>query len=110
MERFVKGDIVVLPFPFSDLSATKKRPALIVANLVGDDFIVVQVTSVQRFDDYSLKLIKNDFEIGGLPQESMIRPNRLFTLDKSLVSYKIGTLNKSKIKDVEAVLLKILIA
>jgi len=41
MEEFVKGDIVVLPFPFTDLSATKKRPALIIATLQGDDLIVL---------------------------------------------------------------------
>ena len=40
MEELVKGDVVVLPFPFSDLSASKKRPALVVATLRGDDIIL----------------------------------------------------------------------
>lgn len=40
MEEFVKGDVVVLPFPFSNLSRSKKRPALVVANLQGDDLIL----------------------------------------------------------------------
>ncbi|MDR3570016.1 MAG: hypothetical protein P4L43_18490 [Syntrophobacteraceae bacterium] len=39
MGRFVKGDIVVIPFPYSDLSASKKRPALVVASLDGYDVI-----------------------------------------------------------------------
>jgi mRNA interferase MazF len=45
MEKFVKGDIVVIPFPFSDLSGSKKRPALVLANLQGDDIILCQITS-----------------------------------------------------------------
>ena len=54
MERFVKGDVVVIPFPFSDLSASKKRPALVLASLEGDDLILCQITSEARFDKYSI--------------------------------------------------------
>ncbi|MEO6392195.1 MAG: type II toxin-antitoxin system PemK/MazF family toxin, partial [Pyrinomonadaceae bacterium] len=39
MGRFVKGDVVVTPFPFSDLSGDKRRPALVIANLNGDDLV-----------------------------------------------------------------------
>jgi len=45
MGEFVKGDVVVLPFPFTDLSDRKKRPAFVVADLSGDDIIVCQITS-----------------------------------------------------------------
>ncbi|MFI5273274.1 MAG: hypothetical protein ACHQ4H_09625 [Ktedonobacterales bacterium] len=45
MGRFVRGDVVVIPFPFSDLTATKRRPALVVADLPGDDVILRQITS-----------------------------------------------------------------
>jgi len=48
MERFVKGDIVVLPFPFSDLTISKNRPCLVVAALKGDDLILCQITSQSR--------------------------------------------------------------
>jgi mRNA interferase MazF len=51
MEKFVKGDIVVIPFPFSDLSGSKKRPALVLANLQGDDIILCQITSQQIKDN-----------------------------------------------------------
>jgi hypothetical protein len=43
--RFVKGDVVVVPFPFSDLAQAKRRPALVVAELEGDDRILCQITS-----------------------------------------------------------------
>lgn len=45
MGAFVKGDVVVVPFPFSDLSAAKRRPALVVAALSGNDVILCQITS-----------------------------------------------------------------
>jgi glycosyltransferase involved in cell wall biosynthesis len=54
--RFVKGDVVVLPFPFSDLTANKKRPALVVANLSGDDIIVCLITSQNAKDNYAISL------------------------------------------------------
>jgi mRNA interferase MazF len=107
MEEFVKGDIVVLPFPFSDLSKSKKRPALIVANLQGDDVILSQITSEARIDDHSIALINDDFKQGSLNLTSIIRPNRLFTADKSIILYKAGSLKESKIKEVEKELIKI---
>ena len=47
--------IVIMPFPFSDLSSTKKRPALIVANLHGDDVILCQITSKKVNDNLSCR-------------------------------------------------------
>ena len=107
MEEFVKGDVVVLPFPFSDLSKSKKRPALVVASLQGDDIILCQITSETRIDDYSIVLSNSDFENGNLNLTSMLRPNRLFTADKSIILYKIGSIKESKIKDIEKEIVKI---
>ena len=99
MERFVKGDVVVIPFPFSDLSASKKRPALVLASLEGDDLILCQITSEARFDKYSIELKNTEFKQGKLNIKSMIRPNRLFTADRSLIQYKVGSLKNEKLKE-----------
>jgi mRNA interferase MazF len=107
MERFVKGDVVVLEFPFSDLTKTKKRPALVVVNLKGDDLILVQITSIKQRDEYSINLDFKDLDKGKLNISSSIRPNRLFTADKSIIEYILGSLNKRKIKEVEDELVKI---
>lgn len=107
MERFVKGDVVVIPFPFSDLSASKKRPALVVANLDGNDVILCQITSVARNDRFSIPLNRSDFSVGKLKVESRIRPNRLFTADRSIVEYKAGTLTDEKVKVIEQTLVDI---
>ena len=92
MAKFVKGDVVVVPFPFSDLSQSKKRPALVIASLLGNDLILCQITSKARIDGYSIVLANEDFRQGSLNLTSMIRPNKLFTADKSIVLYKIGTI------------------
>jgi len=101
MERFVKGDVVVTPFPFSDLKSLIKRPALVVANLKGEDIILCQITSKDHPDPYQITLNKNDFSNGGLNIDSFIKPSILFTLRNSIVSYKAGKINKNKIKEVE---------
>jgi len=101
MEKFVKGDVVVLPFPFSDLSTSKKRPALVVATLKGDDIILCQITSQSKNDEDAISLKINDFHKGSLNINSWIRPTRLFTADISIIKYKVGRLKELKIKEVE---------
>jgi mRNA interferase MazF len=101
MERFVKGDVVVMPFPFSDLSSLIKRPALVVANLQGEDIILCEITSKERIYSENIKLSKKDFKKGNLKVESFIRPERLFTLRKSIILYKTAVINQKKIKEVE---------
>jgi len=108
MGAFVKGDVVVAPFPFSDLSATKKRPALVVATLTGDDVILCQVTSQAVADTYAVPLADHDFTNGGLRQPSNIRPNRLFTAENSIILYRAGTISGAKIQEVVAKLVQIL--
>jgi mRNA interferase MazF len=100
MGRFVKGDVVVVPFPFSDLSISKRRPALVLADLAGDDLILCQITSQSVRDTYSIELLDSDFNTGSLHKPSNIRPNRLFTADRHIVLYKTGSLKNEKIAGV----------
>lgn len=85
MAKFVKGDIVVIPFPFSDLSQAKRRPALVLAVLQGNDLILCQITSKSVQDNYSIPFDQNDFASGSLNQKSNIRPNKLFTADSQII-------------------------
>ena len=64
MAKLIKGDVVVLPFPFTDLTASKKRPAVILADIKGSDYIMLQVTSKNVKDSYAIPLSENDFQIG----------------------------------------------
>ena len=104
MERLVKGDIVVMHFPFSDLTGSKKRPAIVIATPLGNDPMLCQITSKQTKDAYSIPLMEKEFKSGSLNQDSNIRPNKIFTADTSIISYKIGKLKPGKTtKVVEAV-------
>jgi mRNA interferase MazF len=108
MAGFVKGDVVVIPFPFSDLSAAKRRPALVLAALTGDDIIVCQITSRAISDGYEIPLAAGDFTSGGLRHDSNARPNRLFTADSNIVLYRAGTLTGAKVAEVIARVIQIL--
>jgi len=100
MGKFVKGEIVVVPFPFSDLSAAKRRPALVLVDLPGDDLILCQITSQNVRDNMAIAFDTTDLMIGALNATSNIRPNRIFTADEHIVLYSIGTLKVDKLKDV----------
>ena len=97
MGKFVKGDVVVIPFPFSDLSQSKRRPALVVAPLEGNDAILCQITSKAIKDKYAISIDEADFESGGLRQAGNIRPNRLFTADNHIILYRVGVIKKDKL-------------
>jgi len=106
--RFVKGDVVVIPFPFSDLSQSKRRPALVIAPLQGDDVILCQLTSRTIGDNYAISVDDKDFVSGNLKQSGNIRPNRLFTADTHIILYRIGTIKREKLAEVVDTLVRII--
>ena len=108
MARFVKGDVVVLPFPFSDLSQSKRRPALVITELIGNDIILCQITSQKISDRYAILLEKDDFREGYLRVISNVRPNRIFTADSNIILYKVGRLKEEKTLEVIEKIIKIL--
>ena len=107
MERFVKGDVVVLPFPYTDFSGSKKRPAVVIATLKGNNVILAQITTNQRNDEDLISLTKKDFSSGSLSSDSFIIPSLIFTADNSKINYKAGQLTPNKIKQVEKQLCEI---
>jgi len=106
--RFVKGDVVVVPFPFSDLTATKRRPALVLAGLEGDDVVLCQITTQTSADSYSIPIGSADFIDGGLKHPSNVRPSRLITIDSNIVLYRAGQLSAERVNEVVAKAVEIL--
>jgi mRNA interferase MazF len=106
--KFIKGDVVVIPFPFSDLSQSKRRPALIIASLAGDDAILCQITSKTIQDIYAISIDDSDFDAGSLKQSGNIRPNRLFTADSHIILYRAGHIKNDKLNQVIEKLVEII--
>lgn len=100
MGKPIVGEVVVLPFPQTNLQSGKRRPALVVANLTGDDLILCQITSRSHSDGYSVPLAVSDFAGGRLAVDSFVRPNRLFTVEQSVILYAAGKVKDSKLGEV----------
>lgn len=99
------GDVIVIPFPFSDATKKKNRPALVIKKLDGDDLIACAITSKANKDKDGITIEKKDFKYGSLPIETCdIRPSILFTASQKIIDKKLGYLKPEKF---EEVLLKI---
>ena len=90
---YSRGDIVTIPVPFTDLSATKKRPVLVISNDVYNstyqDMIVAAVTS--NLVQPGIPITQNEMKHGQLPKPSIIRCDKIYTLDQSIVVKSIGS-------------------
>lgn len=98
---YSQREIVLVPFPYSDLSSAKKRPVLIVSNnrynaKYGDVVVVVISSVVRQNDEYSIELLEHDLEYGILPEQSTIKVHKLFTIDKNRIIKKFSLLKKEK--------------
>ena len=102
MGKPVIGEVVVIPFPQTDLQVGKRRPALVVADLTGDDLILCQITTQSHYDSYSVSLTGGDFEHGRLQVNSFIRSNRLFTIDQVVIAYTAAKVKASKLDEVRS--------
>ena len=87
------GSVVLVPFPFSDLSQSKLRPAVVLANAGHGDWILCQVTSRPYADTKSVKLTNSDFKKGSLRVVSYARPGKLFTANQELRVFEVGVLH-----------------
>ncbi len=92
------SEIVLLPFLFTDLSSHKKRPFLILtAANAQADFLAVQITS-QPGHANAIALHNEDFILGSLPKASYVRPDKIVTLNQSLIVQRIGKLSDTASK------------
>jgi len=109
MVRPLKGDVVVVPFPFSGASGDKVRPAMVITSLLGDDVILCMITSQRRPEDrYSIPITSNDFADGGLKHDSFVRPNRLFTGNSQKIERKVGKLKPEFVEKVITAIVQII--
>lgn len=102
------GDVVVLPFPFSDLSENKVRPAVVLARANRNDWILCQITSNPYGDAQAIVIAQTDFESGMLRLQSYARPAKLFTANEGLILSVEGTLKPEKLGEIREAIIKIL--
>ncbi len=100
-----KGDIVLIPFPFTDLSGTKNRPALILAKGEVDITVSFITTQLKWQEDFDLKIEPS--QINRLKRTSLIRLSKLATIDKDLVIGKLGSLSQDELTVVDKNLIRI---
>lgn len=103
LASFQRGDIIVLPFPFSNATGSKRRPALVLAELPyfgGMDYLVCMITSQNSRDPHSIEIQPADLSLGQLAVQSSIRPLYLFAAESNTIVARIGRLKSAKISSV----------
>src|SRR5262245_33782038 len=92
MGDIIVGDVVVVSFPFSDLSGHKLRPALMLAKAEFNNLILCQITSKPYSSKTAIKIGASDFKSGQLPVVSYVRPDKLFTAEPAIMRRVAGSL------------------
>jgi mRNA interferase MazF len=93
-----RGDVVLVPFPFTDLSTTKQRPAIVLSSeryhRATEDCLVAAITSVHplTLSPGDVPLSEDDQAAGGLPKPSVVKLGKLITLDRRLIRRTLGRL------------------
>lgn len=102
------GELVLVPFPFSDLSQTKLRPAICLADAARGDWVLCQITSRPYGDPVAERLDNTDFASGGLLVTSYARPGKLFTANAALMVRSVGRLNDAALQRVIHAVIRLL--
>jgi mRNA interferase MazF len=101
--RYRRGDIVLVSFPFTDLTSSKRRPALVISpngfNDHGEDLVLVAITS-QEPDDRAVAIGPGDCVEGTLPKPSYVKVTKVFTMHSTLVLKRICVLRQEKLAEV----------
>ncbi len=112
MTTYKFGDVVLVPFPFTNQSTTKKRPAIIISsedyNRCKPDLILIAVTSNAKTDLQFGEVFIDEWSAAGLIKPSIIKPI-ITTAENSLVIKMLGTLRPLDLQALENILCQIII-
>ncbi len=108
MGTLAAGQVVIVHFPFSDLTASKLRPAVVLAEAGRGDWILCQITSKSYGDEKAITLDTPDFARGSLRLTSYVRPGKLFTAHSSLVANQVGELQPKKFSAIRDAVVKMI--
>lgn len=104
--QIMQKDIVILPFPFTDIDGYKVRPAIVVSNeffnKTREDRIMVPLTSVIKEDEFSITISQKDLANGELLKQSRARADRLFCIGKERIITKVGSIANKPFEEIKA--------
>jgi mRNA interferase MazF len=113
MTLYKHGDVVLIPFPFTNLSTTKQRPALVISsnwyNQTSGDVILVAITShiPPRLTEDEYLLSPAEQKEAGLPKTSLIKTGKIITLDQRLIRKSLGNLSAKSMSQITKYLKKV---
>lgn len=105
MTHYKQGDIILIPFPFTNLSTLKQRPAFIISsdsyNKIHNDIIICAITShiPETIEPFDYKMSADDIKHAGLPKTSLIKLDKIVTIDKRLARKRLGYVPAPTIKE-----------
>ena len=109
---YKQGEIVIVPFPFSNLSSIKQRPVLILSknedNNLNEDIITCGITSNIRNSKYSVLIENKDLLEGDIPKPSRIKVDKLFTISQNIIKKKVGRIKKEIFEKVKSEFIKLM--
>lgn len=100
------GDLVLIPFPYTDQTGQKKRPALTLTpswyNNDHEDALFAYVTSVAQRDrdPYSIPLVETDLETGRLVRRSWVRTDKIFTLEQQIILKTVARISRASMDQI----------
>lgn len=105
--RLSRGDAVLIPVPFTDLSSRKRRPVLVLSAHRGD-FICAAITSNIGVSKFSVVLTDKSMSSGKLPTASEVLCNKIYTLNESIVVKKFGKVKTEVVEETVGKLIELL--
>mgnify|MGYP001575730716 CR=1 FL=1 len=114
MTDYETGEVILIPFPFTDLSTVKQRPAIILSssrfNRERNDVIIAAITShmveAGSWDEY--RLTPKEQRAAGLPKPSTVKLGKIVTLDRTLIKRRLGHLSLISMRRIFRVLAVVL--
>lgn len=102
---YEQGEILLVPFPFSDLSSIKQRPVLVLSkrqdNIDCEDIITCGIISNLKDERHSVLIDNSNLIQGLIPAKSRIKVDKLFTINKDIIGKKISRINKETFQEVK---------
>lgn len=111
-KKYQQGEIIIVPFPFSDLTNVKQRPVLVLSrnsdNASSEDVITCGITSNIKDSKYSVLIDNGDLIEGEIPRKSKIKIDKIFTISQKIIIKKVAKIDKESFEKVKLEFLKLI--